>query len=216
MDGAVTIRVAIVDDHPLVTAGLRAALGSEPDVDVVADAPTVAAALRMLEEYDLDVVIVDVRLPDGSGLDLISRAAASPENPASIVLSSFDTPQYVDAAMRLGAAGFLLKTAPTAEIVAAIRAVAAGGTAYAVSLSRSGRRWQPLTARERAVVDGVLRGRSNDEIGVELGLSRKTVEAHLSRLFERFGVGTRTDLALRADRERWLDMPSLEPRGRPR
>jgi two-component system response regulator DesR len=125
------------------------------------------------------------------------------------MLSSFDTPQYIDAAQRLGAAGFLLKTTPTDEILAAVRRVNAGGSAFPLDLVRSGAQspWKPLTPRERDVLAGLMRGRSNDEIAAELGISRKTVEAYLSRLFARAGALSRTELAVRAERERWLDMP---------
>ncbi len=203
------IRVLVIDDHPLVSDGLRQALGHEPDLEVVGVVGTVEAAWVRLHVGDIDVAIVDVRLPDGSGLELIRRAQTLPGRPAFLVLSSFPVPQYVDAARTLGASGFLVKTAPTDEIVAAVHRVASGGTAFDGPRQRPvEHRWQPLSGRERDVVVGVLRGRTNDEIGADLGISRKTVEAHLSRLYQRFGVIGRTELSVRAEREGWLDMPS--------
>ena len=203
------IRVLLVDDHPLITERLESRLRSEPDIEVVSCAGSMAGAHRALSEYQVDVVVCDIRLPDGSGFELLDDAAELPKPPRFLMLSSFDTPQYIDAAQRLGAAGFLLKITPTEEILAAIRRIAAGGSSYDLSLVRAGAAaaWKPLTPRDRDVLTALMRGRSNDEIAADLGISRKTVEAHLSRLFARAGALSRTELALKAERERWLDMP---------
>ena len=113
-------------------------------------------------------------------------------------------------ALRHGASGFVLKTAPTAEILDAIRRVADGGVAFPAELllavQRSG--WTPLSPRDRRLVEQLLDGRTNDEIAVALGVTRKGIEAHLARLFERFGVESRTELAVRAEREGWLGVPT--------
>ncbi len=203
------IRVIVVDDHPLVTERLETRLRAESDMTVVTSATTLEQAARCLSEHHVDVAICDIRLPDGSGFELLDRSASLEKPPRFIMLSSFDTPQYIDAAQRLGASGFLLKTTPTEEILAAVRRVAAGGSAYPLDLVRAGAQspWKPLTARERDVLAALMRGRSNDEIAADLGISRKTVEAYLSRLFARAGALSRTELAIRAERERWLDMP---------
>jgi DNA-binding NarL/FixJ family response regulator len=154
-------------------------------------------------------VIVDIRLGDESGLALIRDAQAKSLAPAFLVLSSFDMPQYVDASLRFGAAGFLLKTSSPDEVFGAVKTIATGGLVFEPHLLAKGLapRPKPLTAREREIVDGVLRGRSNDEIGLELGISRKTVEGHLSKLFGRFGIASRIELAIKAEREGWLDVP---------
>jgi len=129
--------------------------------------------------------------------------------PAVIVLSSFLTPQYISAAITLGASGFLLKTAPTEEILAAIGVVAEGRLAFSAEQLRASRSaaWAPLTAREHEVIEGVMAGRSNDELSADLGLARKTVEAYISRLFVRFNVATRTELGILAEREQILALP---------
>lgn len=209
---SVVIRVLLVDDHPLITERLDTRLRSESDIEVVACAASKEAAQLIMAERALDLVICDVRLPDGTGFELLDEATSLPTPPRFLMLSSFDTPQYIDAAQRLGAAGFLLKTAPTEEIIAAVRRIHAGGSAYDLALVRSGAQapWKPLTPRERDVLGALMRGRSNDEIAADLDISRKTVEAHLSRLFARAGVMSRTELALRAERERWLDMPAQQ------
>lgn len=202
------IRVAVLDDHPLVIEGLERTIGLASDLELVATATGLAEGTRILESMAVDVVLVDIRLGQESGLSLIRDARTRADRPAFLVLSSFDTPQYVDAALRLGASGFMLKTSRPQELTAAIRTIAAGGLAFDPRLIARGAA-QPLrlSRRDRQIVDGVLRGRSNDEIGAELRISRKTVEGHLSKLFQRFGVGTRIDLAVRAERERWLDLP---------
>ncbi|TMF35198.1 MAG: response regulator transcription factor [Chloroflexi bacterium] len=123
-----------------------------------------------------------------------------------IVLTAYDYPQYAEAALRLGASGFVLKTAPLPELIDAIRRVAAGGLVFSVR-PRSGPGLARLSERELDVVRLVVDGRSNDEIGARLGIGPKTVESHLRRLFERFDLASRTELATRALREGWLEVP---------
>lgn len=202
------IRIALIDDHPVVLQGLEAALATVSDVEIVARGGTFAEAFAIIERNDVDVLLLDIRLPDGNGLELLGVASRR-GRPAVLILSSFRSRQYVAAALRFGAHGFLLKTTPLAELISAIRSVAAGGTAFTTDQIREGQAgFVKLTEREREIVRLVLAGRSNDEIAVTLKTSRKTVEYHLSRLYERFGIMTRVELALRADHEGWLDMPS--------
>lgn len=203
------IRVGVVDDHPVVGEGTAALLRVQPDLEVVGVGVSLEAARAagLLDAAAVDVLLLDIRLGTDSGLRLFadgSRGAVTPL-PAVIVLTAYDYPQYAEAALSLGAAGFVLKTAPLAELVDAIRRVAAGGLAFAVR-PRTTRRAH-LTAREHDVVRLVADGRSNDEIGATLGIGSKTVETHLSRIFERFGVSSRAELAARAVREGWLDVP---------
>ncbi len=186
--------------------GTAAVLRAQPDLAVVGVAATLEAARAqgLTDRAGVDVLLLDIRLGAESGLGLLSPDA---ELPAVIVLTAYDYPQYAEAALRLGAAGFVLKTAPLAELLDAIRRVAAGGLAFA---TRPGPVAMRLTPREYDVVRLVADGRSNDEIGAELGIGAKTVETHLARLFERGGIASRTELATRALREGWLDVP---PRG---
>jgi len=120
--------------------------------------------------------------------------------------SDYRSPQYAEAALRLGASGFLLKTAPIVELLDAIRRAAAGGLACSVR-PRSGAAVTRISGRELDVVRLVVDGRSNDEIAARLGIGPKTVESHLRRLFERFDLASRTELATRALREGWLEVP---------
>jgi DNA-binding NarL/FixJ family response regulator len=197
------IRVGIVDDHAAVSDGLRAALNLLSGMEVVWTAPSLAAARAALEvEPAVDVVLLDVRLPDGSGLDLLPGVRSSP---AFLVLSSFDRPQYASSAFDRGAAGFMLKVAPISEIGAAIRAIANGELAFPGRGPDDLRAPAPFTPRELEVVRLVARSFSNDEIAGRLGISPKTVEFYLGEIFRRHGFATRTELALWAEREGWLD-----------
>jgi two-component system nitrate/nitrite response regulator NarL len=203
MERPVSVRVLLVDDHPLVLEALRQAVDRDDEFEVHT-AASLSEGREALRRIEPTVMVCDVRLPDGSGLKLIEEARAANRGTACLVLSSFDTTQYVATALRLGAAGYLLKTEPTDKIMAAIRTVAAGGTVFAPL--RAGLEEEfTLSHREREVVAGVVSGQTNDEIGGRLGITRKGVEAHLSRLYERAGVSSRTELAVRAERERWLD-----------
>jgi DNA-binding NarL/FixJ family response regulator len=209
-DAERSIRIAIVDDHPVVREGTAALLAAQPGIAVAGTAGSLDAAAELLATTDADVVLLDIRLGTQSGLALLGgnrdrgRSGGRPA-PAVIVLTAYDYPQYAEAALRLGAAGFVLKTAPLAELLDAIRRAAAGGLAYSVRPgSAPGVR---LSRREHEVVALVVAGRSNDEVGATLGIGARTVETHLARLYERFDVASRTELATRAIREGWLDVP---------
>lgn len=194
------IRVAVVDDHPLVREGTAAIVARQEDMEIAGVAGSLEELRPILAAEPLDVLLLDLRLGDESGFDLL-RGANDRPMPAVVVLTSYDYPQYADAAMRLGAAGFVVKTAPTTELLDAIRRAAAGGLHYGVRPGAG----VLLTAREREVVRLVVDGASNDEIGGRLGISSRTVESHLRRLFERLDVASRTELAARALREGWLE-----------
>ena len=193
------IRVAVVDDHPLVREGTAAIVARAEDMEIAGVAGSLEE-LRPMLDGSVDVLLLDLRLGQDSGFDLLRTQADAPM-PAVVVLTSYDYPQYADAALRLGAAGFVVKTAPTAELLDAIRRAAGGGLAFGVRPGNG----VALSGREREVVRLVVDGASNDEIGARLGISSRTVESHLRRLFERLRVASRTELAARALREGWLE-----------
>ncbi len=197
------IRVGVVDDHAVVREGTAALLEREPDIVVVGVAATLADATGLVDLHP-DVLVVDIRLGEENGFALL-RDVSAPDGPAVVILSAFAYPQFVDAAMRLGASGYVLKTDPFENLVRTIRLVAAGGIAYSVRPTTGAR--QRLSGREMEVVALVVDGRSNDEIGDRLGISAKTVESHLARIFDRSKVASRTELAIRAVREGWLEIP---------
>ena len=200
------IRIAIVDDHPVLREGTAALLAAQPGLEVAGVASTLDEAEALVATAPVDVVLLDIRLGTDSGLRWLTAADAASPRPAVIVLTSYDYPQYAEAALRLGASGFVLKTAPIAELLDAIRRAAAGGLAFGVRPGRSGPIAR-LSERELDVVRLVVDGRSNDEIAGRLGIGPKTVESHLRRLFERFDLASRTELATRALREGWLEVP---------
>ena len=213
-----TIRVLVVEDHPIVVSGLATTLGAEVDMEVAGRATSLADARARLASTPCDVVLLDLRLPDGSGIELLEEAAPREDAPAFLVLSSFMTPEYVAATLTLGAGGFLLKTATSDEILLAVRTVADGRLAYTAEQLRAARgaHWAPLTPREHTLLEGIAAGRTNDELAADHSLSRKTVEKHLARLFVRFDVMTRTELALLVERGALLDLPTQERRPGPR
>ena len=152
----------------------------------------------------IDVVVSDVQLAgEAEGLRLLERVG--PEGPAVLLLSSFDQPPLIRTAFERGAAGYLIKTSEVAEILDAVRTVAGGGTAFSAAMLRAIRS-APRRPSEREIeVLGLLcGGASNDEIGVRLGVTEKTVESHLRRLFDRYAVLSRTELAVLALREGWV------------
>ena len=201
--GFVSIRLAIVDDHPLVGQGVASLLANEPDMDVIGIGASLSDATDFLAApAPPDVMLLDVKLGTESGLDLLPRTRDA--HTAIVVLTAHDFGPYLAAAHRLGAAGFVVKSAPFATLVDAIRRVAAGGLAF----DRRPQAEVSLTPRERSVVTHLLDGRTNDEIASALGITTRTVEAHLARLFERLGIGSRTELATRALREGWLEVPA--------
>jgi DNA-binding NarL/FixJ family response regulator len=196
------LRVAVIDDHAVVREGTEAIVARQPDMRVVTSA-------RSLGEFhaigaSADVVLLDLNLGDEeTGFRLLEEYSRldRQQAPAVVVLSAFDYPQYVQAALDLGAAGYVLKMAPVDELVAAIRRAGDGGMSFTV---RPGRAAVRLTHREEQVVAAVADGLSNEEIGVRLGISARTVASHLRRLYERLDVASRAELAARAVREGWL------------
>ncbi len=205
-----TIRILLVDDHPIVVRGLRALVASESDLTIEGEATTLAQAREVLGRAVVDVVLLDIRLPDGSGFDLLHEVSRLASPPAFIMLSTFETPQYVDAAIRQGASGYLLKTAPYEDLLEAIRRVAEGGSAFSsdqlLAVRESG--WVPLGPRDRRLVELLVVGSTNKEMATAIGVSRQAIETRLSHLCRRFDVESRVELALRAEREGWLAVPS--------
>jgi DNA-binding NarL/FixJ family response regulator len=197
------IRLAIVEDHPAIADGLIALLAGEPDVVVVGAASDAESADRLISATDPDVVLCDVRLAgSGDGLEVLARHTSGP---AFIMLTAFVYPSYYVAATEHGAKGYISKMATIREIVAAVRTVAAGGTAFSVEAQgaiRSAVR-RP-TPRELEILRLVADGLANAEIAERLGLRVKTVESQLRRMFDRYDVGSRTGLVHLADVQGWL------------
>jgi DNA-binding NarL/FixJ family response regulator len=198
------IRLAIIEDHPALADGLATLIQGSPDVKVVGTAPDVPKATALIEGASPDVVLCDIRLAhDDDGFDLVRRFR---RRPAFIMLSVASFPSYHARAVELGAMGYLSKMASVDEILDAIRAVAAGGTAYPSDARRSAKEALRLpTARELEILGLVAEGLSNVEIADRLSLRVKTVESQLRRLFDRYDVASRTALARVAVRQGWID-----------
>lgn len=210
------IRLAVVDDHPVIALAIEAAASaSANDVDTAARAIRIVGVGRTPEEGLAlvtssgddapEVVLCDIQLRAGTdGLQVVDAATAA--GCRAIVLTSFDRSSLMRAAFERGAAGFLNKGVDIGEILAAVRTVAAGGTAFSAA-TLDAARFGPRTPSEREieVLTQLRDGATSDEIGARLRISARTVESHLRRLFDRYGVVSRTELAVLAVREGWID-----------
>jgi DNA-binding NarL/FixJ family response regulator len=194
----VTIRVLIVDDHPVVREGVRAMLAAEADIEVAGQAGSGAAAVAFARDQPCDVILMDLRMPGTDGVTATAQILAG--NPAArvVVLTTYETDADILRAVEAGAAGYLLKDAPPADVADAIRAAARGETVLAPSVAarlvthvRRPHR-DALSAREVEVLTLVARGMTNAEIGRRLYISEATVKTHLLRLFGKLGVSDRT------------------------
>jgi DNA-binding NarL/FixJ family response regulator len=204
-----TVRVLIADDHPLVREGLKAALAPVPEVEIVAEAATGQTAIREAVLHQPDVVVMDLQMPDGSGIDATRELRRALPSAAVLVLTMFDDDDWVFAAMRAGARGYVLKGAEQHEIARAITAVAAGEAifgpavatrvlAYFATPPVTPAPFPELTAREREILDLIAAGHNNRQIADQLGLSAKTVANHISAIFAKLQVADRTQAILRA------------------
>lgn len=208
-----SVRVLVVDDDPLVRAGLRMMLAGTDDITVVGELPDGADVTAGVNELAPDVVLMDIRMPKVDGLAATEALRRRPHPPEVVVLTTFDTDEHVLAALRVGASGFLLKDTPPADIVDAIRRVAAGEPMLSPTVTRQliahvaggpadERRRQArgvldqLTDREREVAVALAQGKSNAEISGDLYMSVATVKAHISRLLTKLDLNNRTQLAL--------------------
>ena len=211
------IHVGLVDDHPAIVASIAAAIEGSGDLRVAGVASTLDEALALVapdRDPPIDVLLCDMQLAGGAeGLRLLNaRDATQGRRPAIVILSGFDQPSLIRAAFERGAAGYLVKTAPLDATLEAIRTVAAGWTAFsasAVGAVRSAPR-RP-SDREIQVLGLVRAGASNAEVAASLGVSEKTVESHLRRMFDRYGVLSRTELAVFAINEGWVTASGTAP-----
>ena len=202
------IRIVIADDHPVVRTGLRAMLSSELDVDIVGEAATPTHAVTLVADLSPDLVLMDLRFgpngsgpngsgTDGSGTDATRQIRALPNPPAVLILTNYDTDGDILGAVEAGASGYLLKDAPPEELIAAIRAAAAGETALAPAIAgrliARMRSPQPtLSARELEVLHLVASGATNNAIATRLHISDATVKSHLVHIYTKLGVSSRT------------------------
>ncbi|MGP7960368.1 response regulator [Sanguibacter sp. A247] len=218
------VRVALVDDQQLVRAGFRMVIDSQPDLTVTLEAGDGAQAVRLLVDHPVDVVLMDVRMPELDGLSATARLTEAwqtrlpaEQQPRIIVLTTFDLDEYVMEAIRAGASGFLLKDAPPEEMLAAIRTVHRGDAVIAPSSTRrliehmatalpapgttapaDDSRVAALTDREREVLVLMARGRSNTEIGADLFVAEATVKTHVGRILAKLRARDRVQAVVTA------------------
>lgn len=202
------IRILLVDDHQLVRDGLHSRLGETPGICVVGEAGTGAEALALTAKLQPDLVLLDIGLPDMSGLDVAAQLPAVAPHTRALMLSMYDNREYVISAIRAGAAGYVLKDASSKEIIAAIRAVAAGGSYYSAplttALATGGSEPPLLTEREREILILVAQGNSNKRIAQQLDVSVRTVETHRLNLRKKLGIETPAGLIRYALQQGWI------------
>jgi DNA-binding NarL/FixJ family response regulator len=208
-----TISVLLADDQPLLSLGFRLVLEAQPDITVVGEAGNGAQAVTMVRALRPDVVLMDVRMPVLDGIEATREIVGSGGTARILVLTTFDLDEYVYAALRAGACGFLLKDVPPADLVSAIHAAAGGHAVVAPAVTRrlldtvlphlpgavtADERLDRLTEREREVLALVARGRSNTEIAAGLHLSEATVKAHVGRLLSKLELRDRVQIVVYA------------------
>jgi two-component system, NarL family, response regulator len=195
------IRILIVDDHPVVLAGLTSMLSTQPDFEVVGSASGGEEALQVLAAQSADIVLLDLRMPGMSGIETLLALKAGRINVRSIILTSFETDEDIYRSVQAGAQGYLLKGAPQADVVDAIHTVHAGKRYFPSPIAaRLAERMMRsnLTARELEVLNMLARGLTNKEIGSALQISGNTVRNHVNSIIEKLEVSDRTEAATTA------------------
>jgi len=192
------ISIIVVDDHPVVRDGIRSMLAGVADFEVVAEADNGVSAVELTAALDPDVVVIDLRMPGGGGVDAIRAMRGRDLRAKVLVLTTYDTDSDTVAAIEAGATGYLLKDAPSGQLFDAVRATAAGESVLSPAVAarllshvRSPSRTAQLSAREREVLALVARGTSNKLIAKELFVSEATVKTHLTHVYEKLGVADR-------------------------
>lgn len=210
-----SIRVLLVDDQVLLRTGFRMVLAAQPDMEVVAEAGDGVEALKALEGTEVDVILMDVRMPHMDGVEATRRICLGENPPKVLILTTFDLDEYAFSALKAGASGFMLKDVPPAELLGAIRAVHSGDAVVAPSTTRRLLdRFTPmlpsagpepttaeisrLTDREREVMLLVAQGLSNGEIAARLVLSEATVKTHVGRILTKLGLRDRVQVVVMA------------------
>ncbi len=212
------IRVLVVEDDPVVGAGART-LFVEPEFDLLDVARTVDDGVQRAIQEQPDVIVSDILfggLP--IGLELPERLVGTAAERSSVIfLTTFDAPYFIARAVQVGAVGYVLKSSELDLVVAAVRTAASGGTAFSAAMLKSAAAHRAPAPREREIIEAVAAGAANSEVGVRVGISEKTVETYLARMYARYGVASRTQLAMHAKRTRTSATmrPPTGPRQRP-
>lgn len=205
--------VILADDHPVVRAGIRNLLEQAPDIVVIGEASDGKEALRMVEELKPDVLLLDMEMPGISGAEVAHELMASGSTVHILALSAHDDKEYIQELLANGASGYLVKEEVPNAIIEAVRGVSRGERGWlSRRIAAQMSAWMQegeqdrkgLTTREVEVLQAVVAGKTNQEIGLALGISEKTVEKHLEGVFSKLQVASRVEAAVRAVREGWL------------
>ncbi len=215
------IRVILADDHAVVRKGIRDFLSEAEDIQVVAEAADGEEALQLVAQHHPDVAVLDIQMPKLSGIGATRRIRAQFPDVNILILTAYDDDPYIFALLQAGANGYVLKTADSQELIRAVRAVAQGGSALDPAVAqrvvqriasghpttRSATEMvEPLTERELEVLRLAAKGLTNRAIGLELGISDRTVQGHLANIFSKLQVSSRTEAAMRAVKLGWLTL----------
>lgn len=212
------IRVVLADDHAVVREGTRQLLERESDIAVVGEASNGSEAVRLVERLEPDVVVMDVRMPVMGGVEATKIIKERFPKVEVLVMTAYEDDEFVFTLLEAGASGYLLKTAPVKELIKAIHEVADGQSALDPVVARKVLRqfsdaparrkqeelYEALTEREQEVLELLAQGKTNKEIAEVLIISDRTVQTHLSNVFSKMGVGSRTEAVLEAIRRGWL------------
>jgi DNA-binding NarL/FixJ family response regulator len=200
------IRVVLADDHTVVRQGIRRILETVKDIQVVAEAEDGGRAIEAIKEARPDVAVLDIRMPRMSGIDVTRWVRENALSTAILVLSAYDDDPYVLAVLEAGANGYVLKNADAEDIIAAVRAIHQGKSALDPEIAKKVLRraanpqepaLESLTGRERQVLELVAKGRTNKAIGSALGISPRTIQGHLAKIFDKLQVESRTEAVMR-------------------
>ncbi len=214
------IRVLLADDHAVVRAGIRQFLDQAEDIEVIAEAGDGLVAQRLIKEHQPDVAVLDIQMPGASGIEVTRWVRASHSRVGVLILTAYDDDPYVMAVLQAGANGYVLKTASPGEIIRAVRDVHAGNSALDPAILQKmmshvagGAHTTPverLTQRETEVLALVAKGFTNKAIGVQLGISDRTVQGHLAHVFSKLRASSRTEAVMRAVSLGWLSLDLME------
>lgn len=196
-----TIRTVVVDDHPIVRLGLATFLDAQPDMAVVGQAGSGEESVSVCREHQPDIVLMDLQLPGMSGSEAIRAIRAENSHCRFVVMTTYEGDEDIHQALEAGAQGYLIKCMPSDALADAVRRVHAGRRVLPAPVAESLAAWTPnsaLTDRERDVLELIVEGRSNKEIGTALGITEGTVKCHVNVILGRLGVSGRTEAAVAA------------------
>jgi DNA-binding NarL/FixJ family response regulator len=213
------IRVVLADDHAVVRAGIRQFLELAQDIEVVAEADDGEQAQSLIQKYRPDVAVLDIQMPKATGIDVTRWVRANARATGVLVLTAYDDDPYIIAVLQAGANGYVLKIASPTEIINAVRDVHAGKSAINQAIAQKLINFvtqrkkeapvEPLSDREMEVMLALAKGLTNKSIGVQLGISDRTVQGHIAHIFDKMGVNNRTEAMMRAVSLGWIHQSTI-------